>query len=196
MVLEVAFRVCQETHTAPHQVSTIYCSRHGEIQTLRTLFDALAVASPLSPTLFGNAVHHTPTGYWSITAQNSLLSRTISGGEATFACGYLEASCLLSQAPAQSVLLLVADELLPEPFTTARPSAPFAYAVALLLRAGDDAGGIPLRFGRAAPGATMTPALYDEPVWNFLHWLIGNPDPAHSLTSAGGWQWQRLTTLP
>src|SRR6266436_957475 len=59
MVLEVAFRVCHETRTAPHQVSTIYCSRHGEIQTLRQLFDDLAAASPLSPTLFGNAVHHT-----------------------------------------------------------------------------------------------------------------------------------------
>src|SRR5437016_3221605 len=59
MVLEVAFRLCQETHTAPNQVSTIYCSRHGEIQTLRQLFTDLAAASPLSPTLFGNSVHHT-----------------------------------------------------------------------------------------------------------------------------------------
>ena len=116
MVLEVAFRVCEETQTPPHQVHTIYCSRHGEMQTLRTLFDDLAAASPLSPTFFGNAVHHTPTGYWSITAQNPLISRTISGGEQSFAYGYLEASCLLSQYPEQPVLLVVADEILPEPF--------------------------------------------------------------------------------
>jgi hypothetical protein len=196
MVLEVAFRVCQETHTAPDQVYTIYCSRHGEIQTLRNLLDDLAAASPLSPTLFGNAVHHTPTGYWSIIAQNPLISRTISGGEESFAYGYLEASCLLSQAPAQPVLLLVADELLPEPFAPARSSSPLAYAVALLLRADGDAGSVPLRFGRAAPGATMTPTLYDEPVCNFLHWLIGAPESAQSLTSVGGWQWHRHTILP
>ena len=195
MVLEVAFRVCQETQTAPDQVYTIYCSRHGEIQALRQLFDDLAAASPLSPTLFGNAVHHTPTGYWSITAQNRLISRTISGGEASFACGYLEASCLLSQTPTQPVLLLVADELLPEPFASAQPALPFSYAVALLLCAGGGAGSIPLRFGRAAPGATMTPTPYSEPICGFLHWLICEPDPAQSLTSAGGWQWQRYNTL-
>ena len=116
MVLEVAFRVCEETQTPPHQVHTIYCSRHGEMQTLRTLFDDLAKASPLSPTFFGNAVHHTPTGYWSIAAQNPLISRTMSGGEQSFAYGYLEAWCSLRRFPERPVLLVHADQILPEPF--------------------------------------------------------------------------------
>lgn len=196
MVLEVAFRICQETRTPPHQVHTIYCSRHGEIQTLRMLFDDLAAASPLSPTLFGNAVHHTPTGYWSITAQNPLISRTISGGEESFAYGYLEASFLLSQYPGQPVLLLVADERLPEPFATAQPSPPFSYAVALLLRAGGDEGSIPLHFGRSARSATIAPAYYGEPVCDFLHWLVCDQDRAQFMTSAGGWQWQRCNIPP
>jgi hypothetical protein len=196
MVLEVAFRLCHETQTAPNHVSTIYCSRHGEIQTLRQLFDDLAAASPLSPTLFGNAVHHTPTGYWSIIAQNTLISRTVSGGAESFAYGYLEASCLLSQYPEQPVVLCIADELLPEPFATSQPSLPFSYAVALLLGARSRAGSIPLHFGRAALGTSMTPVQYDEPVWDFLHWLICDEDRPQVLISAGGWQWQRCTILP
>jgi hypothetical protein len=196
MVLEVTFRLCQETQTAPNQVATIYCSRHGEIQTLRQLLDDLAAASPLSPTLFGNAVHHTPTGYWSITAQNPFISRTVSSGAESFACGYLEASCLLSQYPEQPVVLCIADDLLPEPFATAQPSLPFPYAVALLLCARGSAESIPLRFGRAAPGTSMTPAQYDEPVWNFLHWLISDKNRPQFFTSAGGWQWQGCAIPP
>jgi hypothetical protein len=191
MVLEVAFRVCDETHTPSGQVNTVYCSRHGEMHTLRTLFDDLASASPLSPTLFGNAVHHTPTGYWSITAQNPLISRTISGGEESFAYGYLEASCLLRQYPELPVLLLVADECLPEPFATVEPSPPFSYAVALLLRAGGDDGSILLDFRRSAPAAATAPTYYSEPVCDFLHWLVCAQDRAQLTTSAGGWQWQR-----
>jgi hypothetical protein len=191
MVLEVAFRVCDETHTSPHQVSTIYCSRHGEIQTLRTLLDDLAAASPLSPTLFGNAVHHTPTGYWSITAQNPSISRTISGGEESFAYGYLEACCILRQYPEQLVLLLMADEMLPEPFATAQPSPPFSYAVALLLRAEGNEGSIPLRFGRSLPQVPLAPSYFGELVCDFLHWLVCDQDRSRFVTSAGGWQWQR-----
>jgi hypothetical protein len=196
MVLEVAFRVCEETQTPPHQVYTIYCSRHGEIQTLRRLFDDLAAASPLSPSFFGNAVHHTPTGYWSITAHNTLISRTISGGEETFAYGYLEASCLLSRYPEQPVLLIVADEILPEPFATAHPSPPLSYAVALLLRAGGHEGSIPLQFGRSGPGATGAPMYYSEPVCDFLRWLVCDQGRAQFMTSTGGWQWQRYHIPP
>ena len=196
MVLEVAFRVCEETQTPPHQVHTIYCSRHGEMQTLRTLFDDLAAASPLSPTFFGNAVHHAPTGYWSITAQNPLISRTISGGERSFAYGYLEASCLLSQYPEQPVLLVVADEILPEPFVTAQHSPPLSYAVALLLRAGENAGSISLQFGPSGPRTTRAPVYYSEPVCDFLHWLVCDQGRTQFITSSGGWQWQRCTIPP
>src|SRR2546426_10880624 len=115
------------------------------MQTLRTLFDDLAEASPLSPTFFGNAVHHTPTGYWSITARNPLISRTISGGEGGFAYGYLEASWLMRQYPEQPVFLVVSDEILPETFASAPTSPPFSYSVALLLSADCNTGGIPLQ---------------------------------------------------
>jgi len=196
MVLEVAFRACEETQTPPHQVHTIYCSRHGEMQTLRTLFDDLASASPLSPTFFSNSVHHTPTGYWSITAQNPLISRTISGGEQSFVYGYLEASCLLSQYPEQPVLLVVADEILPEPFANAQYSPSLSYAVALLLRAGGNEGSISLQFGRSAPGTIRAPRYYSEPVCDFLHWLVCDQARDQFITSAGGWQWQRSDIPP
>jgi hypothetical protein len=196
MVLEVAFRACQETRTSPHQVNTIYCSRHGEMQTLRALFDDLAAASPLSPSLFANAVHHTPTGFWSITAQNALISRTISGGEENFAYGYLEAACVLNRYPEQPVLLVVADELLPEPFSTVQPPAPFSYALAMLLRAGGDESSIPLHFGRSASGINVAPAYYGEPVYDFLHWLVCAQDRSQFTTSTGGWQWLRSNILP
>jgi hypothetical protein len=166
------------------------------MQTLRTLFDDLAAASPLSPTFFGNAVHHTPTGYWSITAQNPLISRTISGGEQSFAYGYLEASCLLGQYPEQPVLLVVADEILPEPFANTQYSPPLSYAVALLLRAAGKEGSTSLRFGRSGPGATRAPVYHSELVLDFLHWLVCAQDRAKFTTSAGGWQWQRCNILP
>jgi hypothetical protein len=196
MVLEVAFRVCQETRTSPDQVYTIYCSRHGEMQTLRTLFDDLALASPLSPTLFGNAVHHTPTGFWSITARNALVSRTISSGAESFAYGYLEAICLLNRDPKRPVLLLVADELLPEPFRTLLPSAPFSYAVAMLLCGSGDERSTPLHFRRSASGTDRAAAYYGEPVCDFLHWLVCDQDRSQFTTPTGGWQWQRNHTLP
>lgn len=190
MVLEVAFQVCQASGADPARVHHIHCSRHGEIVTLRQLFDSLFAGTPLSPTLFSSSVHHTPTAYFDLAAKNTLLSRTISAGESALACAILEVSGLLRKYPAIPVLLTFGDEPPPEPFRDAEAAPQFPHAVAFLFESQPAAGRGPLHFRRASPVAN-SPALPRDTAVNFLRWLTGDEAQFHLLANFGGWLCRR-----
>ncbi len=190
MVLEVAFQVCQASGVEPARAHHIHCSRHGEIVTLRQLFDSLFAGTPLSPALFSSSVHHTPTAYFDLAAKNTLLSRTISAGESAFACAILEVSGLLRKHPATPVLLTFGDEPPPEPFRDAAGAPEFPHALAFLFEAQPLAGSVPLHFRRASP-VENSPALPRDTAVNFLRWLTGDEARFHLPANFGGWLCRR-----
>lgn len=190
MVLEVAFQVCQTSGVDPAHVHHIHCSRHGEIVTMRQLFDSLFAGTPLSPALFSSSVHHTPTAYFDLAAKNTLLSRTISAGESAFACAILEVSGLLRKYPAVPVLLTFGDEPPPEPFRDAEAAPEFPHAVAFLFASQPAGGTVPLHFRRVSPVA-HPPALPRDTAVNFLRWLTGQAAQFQLPANFGGWLCRR-----
>lgn len=190
MVLEVAFQVCQSSGVDPARVHHVHCSRHGEIATMRQLFDSLFAGTPLSPALFSSSVHHTPTAYFDLAAKNTLLSRTLSAGESALACAILEVSGLLRKYPAVPVLLTFGDEPPPEPFRAEGGAPQFPNAVAFLFEAQPTAANVPLHFRRASV-ADAPPALPRDVVLEFLRWLAGDAAQFQLPANFGGWLCRR-----
>lgn len=190
MALETSLRICKEAGIEGSDVHLVYCSRNGELITLKLLFDSLFEKEPLSPTRFSNSVHHTPTGYFSLITKNRRISRTISGGDSSFACGILEALSLLHKYPGRPVLLVYSDEYLPEPFDQLLDKPEFPFAVAMLLANSGEGEAFRIHFDRETDGL-MEEGTGEDAVFPFLGWLVRDL-PSHRLkASFGGMTWTR-----
>ncbi len=110
-------------------VRFVLVSSFGEIETTVELLAQLAEPQgPVSPTKFHNSVHNTATGYMSIASGNHREATALAGGPHNLEIATLELLAGLAIDGGDAVLI-VAEELLPEPF--ARPDADPTFAVAL-----------------------------------------------------------------
>ena len=191
IVLEAAFAVCQSAGIDPSRVQHVHCSRYGEIATMRQLFDSLNDRVPMSPTLFSNSLHHTPSAYFDLATKNMLLSRTISAEDSGLVCSMLEVWGLLQKKPPVPVLLTFAEEPLPEPFNLAAVIRPIPYAVAFLFESRREEHSQTIHFGRVSRPENVPLASGDIPVFDFLRWLTGGETCFQSPTNFGNWIWQK-----
>lgn len=137
-----AVQVAQEAITQsgldPREVPTVFASSGGEMGVLDTLCRTLATPERvISPTLFHQSVHNTPSGYWGIATTCQQSSTALSCYDDSFAAGLLEAVTFVcvEQRP---VLLVAYDLAVPAPLNEARPIVA-GFAVALLLAPPSDA---------------------------------------------------------
>lgn len=189
MALEAALELLEETGVAADQAHLIYASANGEIATLKALLHTLAHSEPLSPTAFANSVHHTPTGHFGIVTKNKGISRTVSAYRDSFAATVLETAMLLKQQPELPVLVLLADEALPEPFDEMLEAPPFPYGVALLWQVEAYASGTTLdvSWGEQATGEPM----HIEPVFEFLRHVLAAQSQFKINSAFGAMSWQK-----
>lgn len=124
-------------HDRP-SVRFVYASRHGELQRTTTMLAGLADAEELSPTAFGFSVLNASAGLFSIVRQDKAPATAVSAAAESFGYGLLEACLQLAEHPDQPVLLVYADEPVPEIYGFAGPADRDALAVGLLLE--KDAG--------------------------------------------------------
>ena len=114
-------------------VRFVLVSSFGEIETTVELLAQLAdPQGPVSPTKFHNSVHNTATGYMSIANGNHREATALAGGPHNLEIAMLEVLTGLAIDGGDAVLL-VGEELLPEPF--ARADGDPTFALALLLSA-------------------------------------------------------------
>lgn len=127
LALKTAYMAAGENHALP----TVFCSRHGEIHRTRNLLGDLAAGERLSPMAFSLSVHNTASGLYSIASGNTAPSTAIAAGRDTLAMAVIEAAGLLLQRP--QVLLVFADEPLPEDYREFADEPTAAFGLALLL---------------------------------------------------------------
>ncbi|WP_343551838.1 beta-ketoacyl synthase chain length factor [Pantoea sp.] len=135
--------------------AVVFTSRHGELERNLRILTALADQQPLSPTDFAMSVHNSAVGSLTIAARQPLVSSSISAGIDSFQQGLIEVASL-HQAGYQQVLLVDFDGSVPDYYHPWLPETELfnvPYAVALLLRAGDQ-----LRCA-AQPGEALAEAL-------------------------------------
>lgn len=120
----------------PADWATVFATSDADTPIIHRICNALAEPAPLvSPTDFHNCVHNAAAGYWSIAAGCRLPSSSLSGWDASFAAGLLEAGAL-AVAEELPVLLVAYDLPPPVPLYASRKIAQPA-ALAFALRAGD-----------------------------------------------------------
>lgn len=174
LLFQAAHGVLGETEPC----AAVAVSHDGEINRSFALWLDWLRGNGVSPTSFGLSVHNATVGQWSMLrgdmSENTALSAACGGLEAAVA----EAAGMLADGM-RRVLVVAADEPLADGYTVAPVQrAPFAYAVALLLEAGDD--------WHLEYTAADTAADY----WGTLAWV------RHYLNSSrtwqdGAWRWIR-----
>lgn len=113
---EQAFKkIPSESKCDPSQVSTVFASAHGEIETMVVLLDMIAQGEVLSPMRFKTSVHNAAGGLLSIATQSKRYSTALAAGEDSFAAGLLQAWLKLDSGEEETVALIVGDDALPHP---------------------------------------------------------------------------------
>lgn len=157
--------------------STVFASRHGNINESIDLLDRLAERQPLSPTVFSHTVHNAEAALFSLAAHNRHASSSIAAQADTFGCAWLEALALLERQPERPVLLVMADVPLDPAFAGMVDEAEASYGLALLLAPASAGDGLPFAIEPATQPAT--PLRWPDAV-EFLRWLLSD-EPRLSL---------------
>ena len=98
------------------------------------MLEALASKEELSPAVFSLSVLNASTGLFSMLEKNFAPSTAISAGCSSFSYGLLEACTQLDENPGQSVLLVYADEPIPDIYGETEQFGCGAHAIGLLLQ--------------------------------------------------------------
>ncbi len=178
-VFECAWPVAQGQPPMP----LVYASRHGETTRNFGLLQSLAAGEPLPPTAFGLSVHNALAGQWSIIRRETTESIALSAEDDGLEHAFLEAGLLLADGH-DNVLVVLAEERPPAPYSPWIDDVPFSYAAAFRLRAGAD-----WRL-ETSPGAGAAPRPWPNAL-NLLRPLnLQTPSWRHA-NPARQWLWTR-----
>jgi hypothetical protein len=104
----------------PRNLPVVFASSGADGETISAILAALATpAREVSPTRFHNSVHNAPSGYWGIALQSREAATSLSGYDASFAAGLLEAG-VQAVSGGRPVLLVAYDLPYPEPLDSVR----------------------------------------------------------------------------
>ena len=142
---------------------TVFSASGGDGKTCHEICEMLASDDRLiSPTRFHNSVHNAASGYWSIAAGAMVTSSVLSGFDASFGAGLLEAmvQVVVEQTPC---LLISCDTTYPEPLYKTRPiSDEFGIGLALMpIRSAQSLARISIALS-TAPADTMADSALEQ----------------------------------
>ncbi|HIG76470.1 MAG TPA: hypothetical protein EYQ48_00565 [Candidatus Lambdaproteobacteria bacterium] len=190
MVMQVIFNFKNTTDLS--SVNSVLASHHGELKTTLELTDLLINGDLFSPQKFSHSVHNTASGLFSIEVRNRQPSTALSGGEASFCYGFLEALTMQHRYPEQNTLLVVADESVPACFAQYGRSPEFPYAAAFLF--GSDLGqeGYRLKLTLESNTKEVQPMKFPQALM-FVRWLLSEDKMVSFLHKRLYWTWEKLS---
>ncbi|CAM3692040.1 beta-ketoacyl synthase chain length factor [Rheinheimera salexigens] len=132
LAFDVALQAVEQHDNTP--LPTIFSSRHGDLHKTLMLLQQLGNQELLSPSQFALSVHNAISGQFSMYSQNQADSNAIAAGADSLHYAVLEAAARFYSEPDLMQLLVVyADEPVPEPYQQfcQDPSASIALAILL-----------------------------------------------------------------
>jgi hypothetical protein len=117
------------------ELHTVFATRHGEIGITVKMLHDLVSRTRLSPAAFSLSVHSTAPGFLSIARSDHSSFTTVSAGTETLFAAFQEAAGQLAKNPSLSLLVICADEVLPEELSRFRDSTDRNHALALYFNA-------------------------------------------------------------
>ncbi len=138
--------------------TVVLSSPHGDLTSTVTLLTDIAKREVLSPSLFGLSVHNAPTGALSLMIEQPGDQISLAGAQASFAAGLTEVYARLATQGAESILLIHADERVPEVYSDLEDNSPPSVIVAIMLKRAEGAAdnAIGVTAGRAGAADVVT----------------------------------------
>lgn len=163
LFMHVAHGALAQAGAAARDVHVVFASAFGEIATAEAILAQAFDENDASPARFRNSVHNTAPGLYSISTRNTFTHTAVAAGHDSVAIGLLESHLLLRDG-AEQVLLVLAEEAVPEAFGSAHAYG--KLAAAFVLARGGESG--PPGLGhlsnlRREPGI-FEPAPHDHPL--------------------------------
>ena len=150
----------------------VFASRDGELNRSFALLQELVAQGQMSPTSFGLSVHNAMVGQWGMLRSDMSETTALAATDDGLELALLEAALLLHEGLPE-VLVVVADEPLDTGYDVAIDRAPFAHALALRLRAGNE-------WTLAATPRAVGQSI--DPPWAALHFI------RHQYAASPQWQ--------
>lgn len=183
------FQAAHPLLTTHQSLPLVLASHDGEVNRSFELWQTLLTEHSVSPTSFGLSVHNALAGQWSMLCQDMSENTAIAAKEDLLESAILEAAGILADGN-ERVLVVIADEPLNAQFNVQPLNrAPFAYALALLLEAGEE--------WHIQQHRLPTPSNALAPYWQALnlaknlylnHYTFCNTYSHHA------WQWHKQGT--
>jgi hypothetical protein len=147
-------------------VRTVLATRRGEIGQQYRISSSLAESGEISPAAFSLSVFNAPVSLLSMAEGNTGSTSAVHAGENSFSAGLACSAGMLAvdEAP---VLLIAADELLPEAYAEIEGGRGESYALALLLAPSRE-GSESISIDAASSGEEPK----EPEALAFLRWLI------------------------
>ncbi len=186
IALTTAFACCGEGEL--DRFSTVFASRHGNINESIDLLDRLAERQPLSPTAFSHTVHNAQAGLFSLAAHNGHSSSSVAAQADTFGCAWLEALALLEREPERPVLLVMADVPLAPAFAHLVDEPEASYGLSLLVA--PPSAGERLSFAIEPAVQPAAPVRWPDAL-EFLRWLLSDERRLSLGTGPRRFVWQK-----
>jgi len=138
------------------QTPLILTSINGDLPSTVALLNDIARREVLSPSLFGLSVHNAPAGALSLCLENPGDQIAIGGDAATLAAGLVEAYARLSTGECATIVLIHADDRLPDVYAELDDETPGVFlAMTLTLVGASDDAEIDVEAGRAGANALV-----------------------------------------
>lgn len=152
----------------------ILTSPHGDLHSTVTLLTDIAKREVLSPSLFGLSVHNAPTGALSLCLEQPGDQVSIAGDAATLSAGLTEAYARLATAEAHSVVLIYAEERMPETYAAFDTATPAVFLAVELTLSNDEAS-METPIGPGRDGALAVVHALNRGARR-LHWSLPRAD--------------------
>jgi Beta-ketoacyl synthase, N-terminal domain len=167
--------------------SVVFASRYGELGRSVELLKQLAQTEPLSPTSFSMSVHNAIGALYSIARADPRAYSAVAAGPETVEAAFVEASGQLSDG-AESVLVVVYDEPVPDPWQqySETPDFPRAFACRVRRAGADGCFRLTCHSGEAGPSTGELPADLQ-----ILRFLVSGAERFDHRTGHRFWRWQR-----
>ena len=163
----------------------VFASRHGETTRNFGQLHALAADELLSPTAFGLSVHNAIAAQWSIIRRETAESVALSVEDDGLEHAFLEAAMLFDQGH-ENVLVVLAEERPPGPYTRWVHDVPVSYAAAFRVCRGT---GWTLALNQTPCGDDL-PQIWPNPLNLLRHLALRTPAWRHA-NRTRQWTWTR-----
>ncbi len=126
---KISLNVAGELIERNGYMPSIFCSRHGEIQTTIQMLKDLIWNNDISPTKFSLSVHNAISGIFTIANKDDLSTTAITAAQQDLINCFYEAYGQLKTGECSQVLCVIYDEPIPEEYQRYCPLPPYSYAV-------------------------------------------------------------------